>query len=232
MNNDNKGSFDPLEFPEVKNLFDELFSSLFNESGRGAILIATAHVEIHLKELIEAVFPADMKKSEKERLLNYPGHLSSFSSKIELAFAFKLINRNLYNSLNALRKVRNDAAHSHSKFELHELNEKLKNIYELGPNFAYFIKEISSKALIQSKMETVKTTLDLEDLNDDDKKEIFTSIFNDPEKISLLEKQVPFWELLYGLTFLCSLLVHNKRRLEKFGSSFDTIPQLIEKCSK
>ena len=70
------GTFSPFDYPEIHELFSDLFKELFNESGRGAILISTTYVEQHLTKLIEAVLPADISKKEKERLFLYPGPLS------------------------------------------------------------------------------------------------------------------------------------------------------------
>lgn len=210
-----KGKFHPFDYPEIKQLFGDLLGSLFDESGRGAILIATTHVEDHLTALIETVIPKTLSKNHRNRLFKYPGQLSSFSSKIELAYVFKLISKNLYDSLNALRKVRNDAAHSHSKFELHELNEQLKSIYELGPGFSSFIRELSSKALIQHKVEAVKNALATIELTEEEKQGLLENAFTDEKTIEIIEKQVPFWELVYGLSFLCGLLAHNKQSIGK-----------------
>ena len=205
--------FKPFENEEIKELFSELLDTLLDESGRGAILIATTHVDDHLTKLIEAVLPKDFSKSQKDRIFKYPGQLSSFSAKIELAYVFRLINKNLYDSLNALRKIRNDAAHSSSKFELHELNEKLGQVYNLGPGMHNYIKEISGKALIETKMEVVKKILEETDISDEAKKEIFERKFkNNDDTVQMLEKQVPFWELAYGLSLLCGLIVHFKEK--------------------
>lgn len=222
-----KGEFNPFDYPEIEKLFGDLLDSLFEESGRGAILIAAAHVDDHLTKIVEAILPKDISKNHKDRLFKYPGQLSSFASKIELAYVFRLIGKNLYDSLNAFRKVRNDAAHSTSKFELHELNDQLKSVYELGPGFANFIKEVSSNALIEQKITALKNAFEKEQLSEDEKQEWLERLFKDKDKIEIMEKQVPFWELVYGLTFLCGLLAHNRLRIEKVTSNIYTIGQII-----
>lgn len=203
--------FSPFEHTEIKKLFGDLLDTLFDESGRGAVLIATTHVDDHLTKLIESILPPDISKNQKDRAFKYPGQLSSFSSKIELAYVFRLINKNLYDSLNALRKIRNDAAHSHSKFELNDLNEQLKQVYDLGPGIPSFIKDVSSKALIQSKMDIVKKNLNESDIPEESKNEIFEKKFKgNKDTVEALEKQVPFWELAFGLSLLCGLIVYFK----------------------
>lgn len=220
--------FQPFDYPEIETLLGELIVSLFNESGRGAILIATSHVDHHLTKLIEATLPQNLSKKHKEKLFKYPGHLSSFAAKIELAYVFRLINKNLYECLNALRGIRNDAAHSPSKFELHELNEKLKSIYNLGPGFSNFIKEVSTKIMLNQKFEELKTHLDKSGLSEEDQAKIVKEIIDDKEKLQNLEKQVPFWELVSGLCFLCGLIVYYKESNSKLTCNISTLSDLLK----
>lgn len=220
--------FNPFDYPEIKVLFDELNSSLYTESSRGALLIATAHVDDQLTKLIEAVLPKDLTKNHKDRLLKYPGHLSSFSSKIELSYAFRLIGENLYDSLNALRKVRNDAAHSNSKIELSELNEKLKSVYNLGPGFSNFIRELSASAMLNYKIEGVKNVLNKLNWSPEKKQETLKKKIKEKANMELMEKQLPFWELVYGLTFLCGLLAYEKASILKLTKEIETLSDLNE----
>ncbi len=136
-----------FEHPKIKSLFDELFEKILEESGRGAILIATAHAEDFLTELLEAVIPDELSRDQKRKIIN-----GSFFSKINSAYAFRLINKNLADSLNALRNVRNDAAHSSSKFELSDLNDRMKEVYNLGPNIPVVIKNMATELIVGSKV--------------------------------------------------------------------------------
>lgn len=86
-----------LDKPEIKELYFELLNSLLEESGRGALLVATAHVDDQLIKLIEAVLPPDSSKTFKKGLLYNHGPLSTLSSKIEVCYAFRLIDKRLYN---------------------------------------------------------------------------------------------------------------------------------------
>src|SRR5690606_26151882 len=98
-----------FDYPEFNETFNKLFDKLLNESGRGALLIGTSYVEEHLEKFILRVLPNN-QKNYTSRLLNYPGPLSSFSAKLELSFAFRLIPEDTYTALNNLRKFRNEAA--------------------------------------------------------------------------------------------------------------------------
>ena len=77
-----------FEHPEIKKLFDELFEKLLDESGRGAILIATARAEDFLSDLIKAVLPNEISRDDKRKIIK-----DSFYSKITYSYAFRLINR-------------------------------------------------------------------------------------------------------------------------------------------
>jgi len=224
----NDKSFDPFKYPGIKELFSTLIDSLFEESGRGAILIATAHVEEHLTALLEAVFPEDMSNNSKKELLSYPSPLTSFASKMKIAYAFRLITKNLYDCLNALRNVRNDAAHSSSKFELHTLNEKLKRIYNFGPGISDFIRTVSQKALLHNKMDRIQQILDESSLDAADKQKIVDNLFKDEQRMESLERQVPFWELVYGLTFLCAMIADQKERLTTLTRNIHSLTDFIQ----
>lgn len=80
-----------FEYPEFNDTFNELFDKLLNETGRGAVLIGTAYVEENLGKFILKILPKKDKKYVS-RLFIYPGPLSSFSAKIELTYAFRLIS--------------------------------------------------------------------------------------------------------------------------------------------
>lgn len=221
-------SFDPFKYPEIQQLLYDLLNTLFDESGRGALLIATAHVDEQLTKLIEAIFPHDLSKKHRNKLLTYPGPISSFSSKIELAYVFRLINKSLYDNLNALRKLRNDAAHSPAKFDLFDLNAQMKSVYEIGTGFSRFIKEVSTKAVVQQKIDYATTILDKSDLDQDSKNELLRKVFEDQKKIEMMKREVPYWELIYGLVFLCGLIVHQKENIKKLTSDIVILGQLLD----
>lgn len=208
-----------MGYPEVKEVLGHFFDKLLDESGRGAILIGTAHVEEHLTMLIENVLPSN-KKTYKTRLLNYPGPISSFSAKIELSHAFRLIDSNLYNALNALRKVRNEAAHSSSHFILTEMAQQIKLIYSLGPGVPEMIKQQATEALVKAKAENIRQIFHKNEVKPDIQKKIIDDLLADKDKLEVLNSQVPHWELIYGLSLLCGLIAHEKSRLSLLPENY------------
>jgi len=46
------------------------------------------------------------------------------------------------------------------------------------------------------------------------KKDELIKIFNDPDKKEIINKQLPYWELITGMCIICGIIVHSK---EKFN---------------
>lgn len=204
------------EYQFLKKMNDASYSKLnadmmillTNESERGAILIGTSKIEEYLEKLILTLLPSK-NKNYISRLLNYPGALSSFAAKIELCYAFRIINQCLYNSLNALRKIRNTAAHSSDTFSLKSRGNELKTIYDFEENVQYIIHEISFKKLIEWKKIQIREVLKenaLEDMFDKEWKQRFED--QDPLENESIQEQLIIWELVHGL-FLIILKIED-----------------------
>lgn len=193
-----------FEYPEFTKTFDELFNKLLNETPRGAILIGTSFVEEHLENFIIRILPNN-KKSYTSRLLNYPGALSSFSSKIELSYAFRLISEKTYNSLNHLRKIRNEAAHSSKEFTLD--TQDIDKVFNLGEGFMTMVHKSSSEMMIKMKVESLKYSLSkIEGMNEEKINISISSCLQNEENIKKLEEQLPHWKLIFGLSIVCGML--------------------------
>lgn len=199
-----------FEHPRIKKLFDELYDKILDESGRGAILTATAYAEDFLTELIEEVLPDDLSRDQKKSIIR-----GSFYSKISSAYAFRLINKNLADSLHALRDVRNEAAHSATKFELHELNERMIPVYDLGPNIPVVVKNMATELIVGSKAVSLSSIFEERQLSEDQKRSELVELFEKSENIDIINKQLPYWELLTGISLLCGVILHSKEQLSK-----------------
>ncbi|TSJ41487.1 hypothetical protein [Fluviicola chungangensis] len=220
-----------FEHPKINELFNVLLENLLEESGRGAILIATAHADDFLTELIEITLPDEISKKERERLLNYPGHLSSFSAKIELAFAFRLISKTLRDSLNALRKVRNDAAHSSLPFDLFELQQKMESVYDLGSDTPIVIRNAATRMLVTMKIGKIAHTLKNAGYSDEEKNKVLADLPNDKENMDIINKQIPHWELIYGICLICGMIVNSTEQISKVKTGINTWGDLLPKES-
>jgi len=212
-------SISPFEYPEVKSIFIQLFDEILQESPRGAVIIGTTIVEDHLTKFIEAILPYSSSK-DKKKLLRYPGHLSSFSAKIEMAFAFRLINENLYISLNELRDLRNRAAHNSSTFSLIDFRSSLDKVFNIGPSATCHIRNQALKMLVELKSLSIENIFDEHNLEQVEKESIVNNLLTNKKLLASIERQVPHWELIYGLSLICGLLSSQKvNTLKALGSS-------------
>ncbi|MFH1195281.1 MAG: MltR family transcriptional regulator [bacterium] len=86
--------------------------NLQEESPRAAVIIAGAYLDEQLRQLILGSF---VNKSKGEELVGSESKidrpLSSFSSRINLAYCLGLIDKRTYDDLNIIRKIRNKFAH-------------------------------------------------------------------------------------------------------------------------
>lgn len=185
-------------YPELNS---DMIYKLSNESERGAVLIGASKIEEFLELFVSKILPQESKKY-KNRLLEYPGPLSSFSSKIELLYAFRYINKQFYDSLNVLRKLRNDAAHSYNDFHLEKEVTKIEGIIGfVDEDLSYVINELSLNNLLKiktNKLEEIyqKKGFKIDSANIEQTLEEFKSSTNG-------EKQHRIWKLSYTIVFMC-----------------------------
>lgn len=152
---DNTSGICFLEHPEIGQLFASIFSNLVNESDRGAVLIGTSYVDLHLRKLFEAIAPQSMSRRELRRILDYPGALSSLSAKADIAYLARLISDNVNMAIYHLRRVRNEVAHTPDSFRLADHEERLRKMYELGPSVPSAINRWVCEAIINSAVSNV-----------------------------------------------------------------------------
>jgi DNA-binding MltR family transcriptional regulator len=161
-----------MENEEYSELNWDFIFKLSNESDRGAILIGASKVEEHLLNLVLIILPKSTK-SYTNYLIKYPGPISSFSGKIELLYAFRIIDEEFYTSLNQLRSIRNKAAHTSEEFSLKELNTELKKVNNFENLAQELIDFISWNSLIKFKRSTVKEMLDKQNVDRKTYKELW-----------------------------------------------------------
>jgi len=215
---ENKISF----HPEIEALYNEIYYTMLNESGRGAILIATSFTDDFLTKLIECILPGEISKTNKEKLFKYPGTISSYSSKIELAYAFRIIDKEIYDSLNILRRIRNDAAHSSEEFNLNNISEKMKAIYNMGVNYNEILKNTAKEMMIKNKTTILRLRL-AEKLTPQEIETAIDNTLKDNLYLNKLETdELPSWELLLWLCLICNLLVIKREAMTKVVSKIDT----------
>lgn len=119
-------------------------------------------------------------------------------------YAFRIIDKRFYDSLNELRKVRNDAAHSSEHFKLIAKQDEQIKINDFEEDFVGLIEYLALNNLIETKKLRFNKILDnqKEESKPYFKKEIEKKleILKDDESI---KEQLRIWVLSYGLVFMC-----------------------------
>ncbi|TDO69819.1 mannitol repressor [Halanaerobium saccharolyticum] len=113
---------------------------LLKETDRGSALMAASYLEDLLEKLLRKFFVDDNLLSNN--LLNGYGGLSSFKSKIDLAYLLGLISRRVKRDLNLIRKIRNEFAHSaeNINFNSSSINNRCNEL-----NYNIFNDDISGR---------------------------------------------------------------------------------------
>ena len=186
-------------YPQLS--FDFAFT-LTNESERGALLVGSGKVEEFLERLLTKILPLK-QKSYRDRLLSYPGPLSSFSGKIEILYAFRVIDKRVYDALSTLRKLRNQAAHSSNSFSIQAIKEKLETIYDFEDGFIMAVNKVANDNLLKFKKENLRKALEESKLDDYDSEKLWEEHVPIPEKNKFFLEHLTIWKLAHGLTFLC-----------------------------
>lgn len=203
MNSETNEIIDKMKNSVYSELNYDFLYKLTNESERGAVLIGTSKVEEYLEKLVRKILPSK-SKSYTSRLLKYPGAISSFSGKIELLYAFRIIDKRFYNSLNSLRKIRNNAAHSSEGFKLINLKQEQTQINNFQEDFVGLIEYIALNSLIENKKNRFNDILEKQKEENKQyfKKEVDKKIAGLKESKEIKE-QLRIWILSYGLVFMC-----------------------------
>ena len=118
--------------PEIENL--GTFLNIFNEeSDRGAVLTAAAFLEDRLEDILQR-FLTDEPES-MQLLSGFNAPLGTFHAKIVACFALGLIQRNEFDELTVMRKIRNEFAHSWTgvSFESQKVIDLCAGLPWLGP---------------------------------------------------------------------------------------------------
>jgi hypothetical protein len=96
-------------FAHVEALEQELYAS---PSDRSAVVMFGSFIETHLERYLASKMRDALNSDDRQRLFDGNGVAATFSSKIILAYAFKLIGSITRHDLDLIRHLRNDFAHS------------------------------------------------------------------------------------------------------------------------
>ncbi|MGK7908442.1 MAG: hypothetical protein AB4040_14635 [Synechococcus sp.] len=204
-----------LDNVEVEEIFAAV-PELLNESDRGAVLICSNYVDELLKRCFERIAPPGFSRKELKSLLRYPGTLSTFSGKVQIALVCGLIPLDLGGSINQLRDLRNKVAHSGEAFRLRDNWDLIRAIFDLGPGVPTGINRMALEVLFK---DAVGQILKLDKPLGEEGEKMFSSpaevidyIKENPKVVAPLEDRVPRMELVIGTAMIAGLIVHHRDR--------------------
>jgi tetratricopeptide (TPR) repeat protein len=92
---------------------NKVIDEVFKESDRAAGVLVGAEIDAQLERLLIHTLlpPIKKKKNDQDTLFKYPGPISTFSARIELAYRLGLISDVFRHDLNIIRDIRNKFAH-------------------------------------------------------------------------------------------------------------------------
>lgn len=80
------------------------------EPDRGVPIVTCAFIEDILGKMLEAYFVKEKEISNK--LLNYPGPISTLSARADIAFCIGLLPKSTYEDVTIMKKIRNRFSHT------------------------------------------------------------------------------------------------------------------------
>ncbi len=148
--------------PDAAIRFHRIRMELDRESDRGVALLSAAYVDAFLEKAVKSRL-CDMAVPKGSTLFdrlfqsaNPP--LGSFSAKIDLAFAMKVIGPHTYHDLHIMRGVRNDFAHDLDfdnprkglSFEERSISDRCNNLW-LPKNYIHMVNANLAEETIQTQ---------------------------------------------------------------------------------
>lgn len=201
-----------LDHPDVKDHFDKVFPIIIEESDRGAVLLAASQVDLILEKALKTLAPTEMSNNKLNPIFSYTGPLGTFSSKINMAYYFRIINKDVWSALHCLRDIRNTVAHDCITFTIESEKSRIEKYYDFGRGVHIAIHNESLNLLMNS---VVGTLLDLDDPRCEEKKKIFNTptevldhIQSKPDLMEKLKERLPKWKLAYGTAIISGVIHH------------------------
>jgi len=137
-------SYKPKSGQPKLDLIAEL-DELARRSHTGLVVWSVSFLEDILRDILKSHMP-NLTKDSTERLFKGYGPLSSMSAKIEICYAFGLINSEHRKQLKILKEIRNEFAHS-SQPDLHFDHASVKHLMAKLPKTQSPITSVSSHFL-------------------------------------------------------------------------------------
>jgi DNA-binding MltR family transcriptional regulator len=201
-----------LDYPEVKQYFENVFPVIIGGTDREAVLVAASQVDIFLEKALNEIAPQEISKKKLKDIFQFSGPLGTFSSRISMAYFFRIISKDVFLAINILRTLRNKVAHELLTFSLAQHEDCISNLYKLGKGVPNTVHEWAVDELMR---EAVNHALELKNpaLQTDEPifkkaEEVMNYISQDADMINILSDKLPRWKLGLGIALICGIIFH------------------------
>lgn len=207
-----------LDDSDVSDAFSTMLKEFASESDRGAVLIAADIVAAHLEIIIRELAPAELGAKRLKGMLNYPGAISSLAARTDVALMAGFIDPVAYRSINTLRGLRNNAAHSQGGFRLKHNLDLLRKISDLGPGTTVGVNQFAIETVVTPYFDSLLNQgLEMEQETGrnlfPDRATILATLREHPDSMEALEERALRTELAFAVWLLLGLMAHKRKSL-------------------
>lgn len=144
-----------VDHPDVASEWPAVYSVILDESDRGAVIVATDLIVQKIDRLLLCRSSGVLSEKKVSKLLRYPGALSSFAAKLDVAAFAGMIDRELYTACTKLRELRNSVAHSRQEFLLSEHYQTVLQMAQLRDGIGEVINHTACELLIDGILDVM-----------------------------------------------------------------------------
>lgn len=128
--------------PHERQGFIAFLEDIKKESDRGAVIIGAAKIDLLLQQILLNFFLAN--PAGEDQLFDGEAPLSTFNSRIHVAYRTGLIAADFTQALHQIRKIRNDCAHELANIDLNEgvLRDRVRTLIAPFTKFSSYKKFI------------------------------------------------------------------------------------------
>jgi hypothetical protein len=201
----------------VRSYLRDILPALVSESDRGAVLLGASQIDEQLKVFFEALLPEGISAKRKKEILGLNGPFGSFSAKLDVAYACRLLPSTIVVAIHKFRKLRNDVAHKPLPFQLEDHSEEVREIFRLlGPGVGVGVANMTVEVMLRN---FVDLALEIKDpLNEDaplfkDRAAVVQYLNENRDHLKHLDAVRLRWELGVGLGLICGLIAYHREKL-------------------
>jgi hypothetical protein len=101
--------------------YNAIVKEYHRESDRAAAVLASCYLELFTAKFLWKFIRSEITNDEFHNLFNNYGPFSTFSARIDVAYAFGLINKTLRDDLKIIKDIRNQFSH---KYKLNSFSQE------------------------------------------------------------------------------------------------------------